>query len=181
MNINLLDLILLIPLLLFAYNGFKKGIIIEITTLAALILGIYAALFFSGFTAGMLTSSFNISREYLNIIAFVVTFIVVLILVMIVGRLLEKVVNLLMLGIINKLAGAVFGILKGALLLSILIFLINYFDVNASIIKKEARTQSVLYKSIEPVAPWIYNKFNLEKFKESIPDPTDYLNSKNHT
>ena len=175
MNINLLDLILLIPLLLFAFNGYKKGIIIEVTTLAALILGIYAALFFSGYTANLLTGSFNISTEYLNIIAFVATFIGVLVVVMIIGKLLEKVVNLLMLGIINKLAGALFGILKGALLLSILIFLINYFDTNASIIKKEACTESILYKNIEPVAPWIYEKFNLEKLKENLPDPKDVI------
>jgi len=61
------------------------------------------------------------------------------------------------------------------LLLSIVIFLINYFDTDASIIKKEARTQSVLYKNVEPVAPWIYEKFNLEKFKESIPDPKSII------
>jgi len=175
MNINLLDLILLIPLLLFAFNGYKKGIIIEVTTLVALLLGIYAALFFSNFTANLLTGSFNISKEYLNIVAFIVTFIAVLVVVMIIGKLLEKLVNLLMLGFVNKVAGAVFGILKGALLLSILIFLINYFDTNATIIKKEARTQSVLYKSIEPVAPWIYEKFNLEKIKENIPDPKNMI------
>ncbi len=175
MNINLLDIVLLVPLLLFAFNGYKKGIIIEIATLAALVLGIYAALFFSGYTANLLTGSFNISTEYLNIIAFIVTFIGVLIVVMFIGKLLEKVINLLMLGIVNKLAGALFGILKGALLLSILIFLINYFDTDASIIKKEARTQSVLYKNVEPVAPWIYEKFNLEKLKENIPDPKDII------
>ncbi|RLD87408.1 MAG: CvpA family protein [Bacteroidetes bacterium] len=175
MNINLLDLILLIPLLLFAFNGYKKGIIIEVTTLVALVLGIYAALFFSNYTANLLTGSFNISTDYLNIIAFIATFIGVLVAVMIIGKLLEKVVNLLMLGIVNKLAGALFGIVKGALLLSILIFLINYFDTNASIIKKEARTKSILYKNIEPVAPWIYEKFNLEKLKENIPDPKDII------
>ena len=175
MNINSLDIILLVPLLLFAFNGYKKGIIIEIATLAALVLGIYAALFFSGYTANLLTGSFNISTEYLNIIAFIVTFIGVLIVVMFIGKLLEKIVNLLMLGIVNKLAGALFGILKGALLLSILIFLVNYFDTDASIIKKEARTQSVLYKNVEPVAPWIYEKFNLEKLKKNIPDPKDII------
>ena len=102
MSINLLDLILLIPLLLFAFQGYKKGIIIEVATLLALVLGIYAALFFSDYTANLLTGSFNISKEYLNIIAFIVTFIGVLILVLLLGKLLEKVVNLLLLGFINK-------------------------------------------------------------------------------
>jgi len=175
MNINLLDLILLIPLLLFAFQGYKKGIIIEVATLVALVLGIYAALFFSDVTANLLTNSFNIDKEYLNIIAFIATFIGVLILVLLLGKVLEKVVNLLLLGFVNKLAGAIFGILKGALLLSILIFLINYFDVNSSIIKEDARKESLLYKNIEPIAPWIYEKFNLEELKENLPDPEDVI------
>jgi len=175
MNIGLLDIILLIPLLLFAFQGFKKGIIIEVATLAALVLGIYAALFFSGYTADILTKSFNISKEYLNIIAFIVTFIGVLILVLFLGKALEKVVNLLLLGFVNKLAGAVFGVLKGALLLSILIFLINYFDVNHSIIKKEAQKESLLYKNIEPIAPWVYKRFSIDELKETLPDPENII------
>ena len=47
MTINLLDIILLIPLLLFAWNGYKKGFIIELASLAALVLGLYMAFFFS--------------------------------------------------------------------------------------------------------------------------------------
>jgi membrane protein required for colicin V production len=46
MELNLLDIIILIPLLLFAYNGYKKGLIIEIATLIALVLGIYASIHF---------------------------------------------------------------------------------------------------------------------------------------
>ena len=51
MSINLLDIILLIPLLWFGYNGYKKGLIIEIASLAAFILGLYFAFYFSDFTA----------------------------------------------------------------------------------------------------------------------------------
>ncbi len=175
MEINLLDIIILIPLLLFAYNGFKKGLIIEIATLVALILGIYSAIYFSDYTAGLLTQSFKIDQEYLSIISFIVTFIGVLVLVLLLGKILEKMVNILMLGVLNKLAGALFGILKGALLVSILIFLINYFDSGQRIIKKSAIEKSLLYKRVEPIAPWIYQKFNLEKIKESIPEPSKII------
>jgi membrane protein required for colicin V production len=171
MEINFLDLILIVPLLLFALNGYKKGLIIEITTLVALLLGIYAALFFSGFAAEMLKDTFNVSQQYISVLSFIVTFIVVLLLIILLGKLLEKIVNILLLGFINKLAGAVFGILKGALLLSILIFLINYFDDNSSIIKEDAKKKSVLYHKIEPLAPWIYNLFDLDKIKKNIPYP----------
>jgi membrane protein required for colicin V production len=171
MEVNLLDIIILIPLLLFAFNGYKKGLIIEIATLIALVLGIYAAIHFSDYTAGLLTESFSIDKEYLSILSFIVTFIVVLVLVLMLGKVLEKLVNILMLGILNKLAGAVFGILKGALLMSVLIFLINYMDSNSTIIKKEAIKKSFLYNKVEPIAPWIYKKLDIEEVKKAVPDP----------
>ena len=48
MTVNLLDILIIVPLLLFAWNGYRKGLIIEIASLAALVLGLYAAFFLFG-------------------------------------------------------------------------------------------------------------------------------------
>ncbi len=175
MNLNLLDILILIPLLLFAWKGYKKGLIIEVTTLAALVLGLYFAFFFSDFAAGMLTSSFNISEQYLGILSFVATFIGVVILVLAVGKILEKFIDVLMLGFLNKLAGAVFGALKGALYVSILIFLINYLDSGRSIIKRDAAASSYLYGPVESFAPMLYSRLQLENFHIELPDKDEIL------
>jgi membrane protein required for colicin V production len=175
MNVNLLDIILAIPILLFAWKGFNKGLIIEITTLAALILGLYFALYFSDFAAGMITSSFNVSPEHLGLISFIATFIGVIILVLAAGKILEKFIDILMLGFLNKLAGAIFGALKGALLLSILIFLVNYIDSGRTIIKKEAAENSFLYQPVESFAPMLYSRLNLENLNIDIPDKDELM------
>ncbi len=175
MEINVVDILILIPLLIFAFHGYKKGLIIGIATLVALVLGIYSAIYFSDFTAGMLTQSFDIDEGYISIVAFVVTFIVVILLVLLLGKILEKLVNILMLGFLNKLAGALFGILKGALLVSVIIFIVNYFDPQSKFVKKEAIEKSILYKQVEPIAPWLYDKLNLEKLKKSIPEPSELI------
>ena len=78
MTINLLDIILLIPLLLFAWNGYKKGFIIELASLAALVLGLYMAFFFSDFAAEMLNDLFDMDQKYVAVFAFLMTFIVVI-------------------------------------------------------------------------------------------------------
>ena len=175
MNLNIIDIILAIPILLFAWKGYSKGLIIEITTLAALILGLYFALYFSDFAAGMLTSSFNINPEYLGLISFVVTFIGVIILVLAVGKILEKFINILMLGFLNKLGGAVFGALKGALFLSVLIFLINYIDSDRTIIKKDAAVKSYLYQPVESFAPMLYSRLALKSLNIDIPDKDELM------
>jgi len=175
MSINLLDIILLIPLLWFGYNGFKKGLIIEIASLAAFILGLYFAFYFSNFTAGYLKQFFNIEPKYMAAVSFIATFIGVVLIVLALAKLLEKFINILMLGFLNKLGGAVFGMLKGALFLSIIILAINYFDTGRTIIKPQAAKQSIFYEPVASLAPLLYSKLNLKNFKDQIPDKDELL------
>lgn len=175
MTINLLDIILLIPLLLFAWNGYRKGFIVEVASLAALILGLYVAFFFSDFAAEMLNNLFDINQKYVAVFAFLITFIVVIFLVLTVGKIVQKFVDILLLGFLNKLAGAVFGFLKGALLLSILIFVINYFDYGEYIIKKEEREKSIFFEPIESIAPALYSWLNSNNFTFEIPNKDELI------
>ncbi len=175
MTINLLDIIIIIPLLWFGYNGYKKGLIIELTTLAAFILGLYFAFFFSDFTAELLQKYFTIDQKYMAAISFIVTFIAILFIVLAIGKILEKLINVLLLGFLNKLAGGLFGILKGALFLSIIIFIINYFDPNHHIIKKDAIKKSVFYQPVEAVAPALYSWLDLNNLNFKIPDKDEVV------
>lgn len=175
MTINLLDIILLVPLLWFGYNGYKKGLIIEITSLAAFILGLFFAFYFSNFTARILKQYFTIDEKYMAAISFIVTFIGVLFIVLALGKILEKFIDILLLGFVNKLAGAVFGVLKGALFLSILIFVINYFNLSHTIIKQEAIKKSIFYKPVESIAPALYSWLHMENFKFRLPDKEEVV------
>ncbi|MFK5855659.1 MAG: CvpA family protein [Bacteroidota bacterium] len=175
MTINLLDILIIIPLMLFAWNGFKKGLIIEIASLVALILGLYMAFFFSDFAAEMLNDLFAIDQKYVAVFAFILTFIVVLFLVLTVGKVVQKFIDILLLGFLNKIAGAAFGILKGALLLSILIFVINYFDFGTYIIKPEAREKSIFYEPVESIAPALYSWLDSNNFTFDIPNKEELL------
>ncbi|RLD51700.1 MAG: CvpA family protein [Bacteroidetes bacterium] len=166
---SIIDIIILVPFAWFAYQGFKKGLIIGVASLAALILGIYAALYFSGIIAVFLTDELNIKTDYLPIISFIVTFIGVVILVHFLGKLLEKLINMVALGFVNKLSGAIFGVLKAAVFLSVLILIINHFD--GKLISEEKRERSFLYDPVSEIAPFLWKKFqdleiDDERFRE---------------
>jgi membrane protein required for colicin V production len=49
MTFNYLDLVIALPIVLLAIMGFRKGLIKELASLAALVLGIYLAVVFSDF------------------------------------------------------------------------------------------------------------------------------------
>ena len=167
---NFLDIIFAVFLVWFAYNGFKKGLIIEITSLVALILGIYISINFSFYAADFLNNNFEINPKYISIISFIITFIIVVFLVYMIGKILEKFIDIIMLGFLNKLAGLVFGIVKAAFILSVLIFIINYFDENKTVITEKSRNASLLYEPVSSFAPTIIPKLNLEKL-EGITKP----------
>jgi membrane protein required for colicin V production len=153
---NYIDIVLGILLILAAIGGFKKGLIAEVASLAALILGIWGAIKFSHTTSEFLVENFNLTTEYLNLISFVVTFVVIVILVHIVGNVVSKLVEAVMLGFVNKLAGLIFGVLKAALILSIILVLFDKIDEDVHILSESTKENSRMYEPIRSFAPSIF-------------------------
>lgn len=150
---NYIDIILLMLLALSAIGGFRKGLIVEVASLAALILGIWGAIKFSGITAQLLVDQLDAKWDYLPLISFVVTFVVIVILVHIVGKVVDKLVKTVMLGFVNRLAGLVFGIARGALFLSIVLLIVEGIDQSVQLIPENAKAQSRMYEPIKNFAP----------------------------
>jgi membrane protein required for colicin V production len=61
---NWIDLVIIIILGIALVNGFINGLVREVASLAALILGIWGAIRFSGFTAARLYDFFDMTVLY---------------------------------------------------------------------------------------------------------------------
>lgn len=153
---NYIDIVLGILLILAAISGFKKGLVAEVASLAALVLGIWGAIKFSYITSEFLVENFNLQTQYLNLISFAVTFVVIVILVHIVGNTITKMMDVVMLGFVNKLAGLVFGIVKSALILSIILVVFDKIDEDVHILPEKAKDSSRMYEPIRSFAPSIF-------------------------
>jgi membrane protein required for colicin V production len=153
---NYVDIVLGILLILSAIQGFSKGFVEELAGLVALILGIWAAIHFSDIVGQFLTSTFHITFQHLNIVAFIVTFIVVVILVQIIGSVVSKMVKAISLGFLNRLAGLAFGAVKGALILSVLLVVFDKIDKDVHIISVETKAESKLYTPLRNFAPGVF-------------------------
>jgi len=173
---NVLDIIFIIPTIWLAYEGFKNGLIIELSTFFALLLGIYASLYFSDITAEFLKNAFDFKTKYLGYMSFALTFLLVVIAVNLFGKLISKLIDMAALGFVNKSGGGVFGILKAAIFLSFIIFFIEKVDKKKVIISEDLKQESLLYPYIQPFAPEvikIYEDFdftdvNPESIKDSV-------------
>lgn len=172
---NYIDIILLALLILSAISGFRKGFIEELAGLVALLLGIWAALHFSGLVAHLLAENLNIHGRYLPVISFIATFVIVIILVNIAGSAVSSMVKAVQLGLINRLAGFVFGIIKGALILSVILVVFNKLDQDVHLIPPEARSGSRMYEPVKNFAPSIFPFLDFwgEHLQEKSGDRTD--------
>lgn len=142
---NSLDLLLAVPLLWGAYKGFQKGLVHEVTTFVALFAGIYGALHYSGIAEPYLKEALDTDPDYLPLIAFGVTFLAILIAVHFIGRILDRLVKWVALGLINRILGSLFGLLKIALfLIGILILIRSYTPGEGSILPEKGQEESVL-------------------------------------
>jgi len=153
---NYIDLVFGILLLLAAVQGFRNGFIIEIASLAALILGIWGGIKFSDYTATFITKHTGYHSEYLSTIAFVVTFILIVILIHIMGKMLDTVVKAVFLGFLNRLAGIIFGVLKTAVILSIILLLFDSIDENVHILPSKQKEDSKIYNPMKQLVPTLF-------------------------
>ena len=181
---NYLDVIIGLILLLFAYKGKKKGLIVEAFSLAAFLIGIYGAMYLSDITAKGLAKIIDAPQEIMTIIAFIITFIILAILVTFIGKLISKIVEALFLGFIDKIGGFVFGIVKGALLVSILILVLNFFGLT-DIVDNKTKKNSFLYRNTESIAYYLYHNYdvvnktiekNIKKGIDTIEDLAEEIN-----
>jgi len=153
---NYIDLVLGVILIIAAIQGFRKGFIVELASLAALILGIWGAIKFSDWTAGFITKNTGFHSEHLSVIAFVITFIAIVIVIHILGKVLDNAVKAVALGFLNRLAGIIFGVLKTAVILSIFLLLFESVDENVRILPEKQKAESKIYSPMKQLVPTLF-------------------------
>ncbi|WP_109436109.1 MULTISPECIES: CvpA family protein [Aquimarina] len=152
---NYIDIILGILLLWGLIKGLSKGLFASLASLVALIVGIYIAVHFSHIIGGYLGQYVDWQEGAMKLVAFALTFILVVILVSLAGKILTKIADYAALGILNKILGAAFGVLKMAFISSVIIIFIDAINRNITIIKEETINSSYLYKPVRKLAPMV--------------------------
>lgn len=171
---NYFDIIFVIIIAWAAYRGFSKGFIYQAATLAALFFGIYGAVKFSDVVSRFMAIKFNITSEYLPLIAFAITFILIVIIMHLLGKMLEKLVKAVALSSINKLLGVVFSIAKSVFIISIILTGIDHINKNTGLIPEEKIEKSLLYLPIAKVAPAVFPYLHFDELKQST-SPTQEI------
>lgn len=153
---SFIDIIFASLLCYAIYKGIKNGLFVELAALIALIAGIFIAIKFSFVMKSFLETKVNWAPKYIEIVAFVLTFIAVVVIIHLSAKLLTKIVELAYLGWINRLAGAAFSVLKTILTLSIVIFIFEKINVNNALVDEETLETSFFYNPTKKIAVFVY-------------------------
>jgi membrane protein required for colicin V production len=145
----IIDIICIVLLILAVIKGFQRGLIVGVFSLVAIIIGLAAAIKLSAVVAGYIGSAVNISDRWLPLIAFAVVFIAVVLLVRLGANAIEKGVQAITLGWLNKLGGIVLYIVIYITVFSVMIFYLEKIGV----IRPEAIEKSVTYNFVQPWGP----------------------------
>lgn len=162
---SVMDIVLLVLILFGLVRGLMKGFFVEIASLIALIAGVYGAIHFSNYAGALIDSHVKWDEKTIQIVAFVVTFIIIVLVIALAGKALTKLADFATLGIVNKILGALFGALKVALILSVLLNVFDSMNRAIPLTDEKSIENSVLYNPVKSLVSMIFPPI-MEKKKE---------------
>jgi len=171
---NVVDLVLALILLYGVVRGFFRGFFAELASLVAFIAGIYGAIYFSHILSDFLANRVTWNIQFVNLVAFAITFFIIVFIISLAGKFLTTAANFAMLGIINKILGAVLGLIKVAFITSVIIMFFGETNEDVNLVEEETLETSKLYEPIKAIAPAIVPSI-LKEVRE-----LDFLEDESH-
>ncbi len=160
---NFADLLFLLVALFFVIKGFIRGFISEFMSMAALILGLVAALMFQGQVAALLKDMVK-SDTFRPLIAFFILFIGTYIVVKLLEMMLHNAIEAIRMNSLDRLLGILWGLLETSVIVLIVVFLIYRFKFKAGM---SFLDESVVAKYARNFLEGLnIGDFNLDKVKD---------------
>ncbi len=153
-----IDIAILILLAFGAIRGFIKGFIFEVAMLGALVLCYFLGFKMAAAVAEFLFKTFGGSPETLRYVSFMLVWIGVSIGAWFLAKLFEGLVSITALGLFNKIAGAIFGVLKYAFLVGLFLYFFNKADAKFKWLETDKKAESIFYYPLLKAGSLVINK-----------------------
>ena len=161
-----LDIILLVCFLPGIIRGLSKGFLEQALALAGIVLSVWAAFRFSGLVATWLKPYVDFSETTVNVIAFALILVAMSLVVLLVAKLLTKVVEMAMMGWLDKTLGLVFALAVNALVIGVFIVLFDTINVKFNLVKPEVLDGSVVYTALRDLCYLVFPYLKSFFFKQ---------------
>ena len=157
MEVNILDLVFGGLIVYGGFKGFRNGVIVELASLIALVLGIYGAIHFSGYVADQLVNYIDWDKQYVDLVAFGLTSIGIVFGVFLLGKMLTSLAKLVLLNGVNRILGLLFGGVKLAVFSGVILIFLMKANALFGFIPPQIIEQSLLCDSLFVLGEWIFD------------------------
>jgi len=148
-----IDIVFAIILVFAIYKGYSRGLIVAVFSFVAVMIGMAAALKLTTVAVLYAQQHWDIHTRWLPVICFIALFVGVVLLVRLGATLMETLVEIAMLGWINKLGGIILYSAIFIIAYSVLLWIANQLYW----LSPETKVQSVVYPWIEHLGPAVIN------------------------
>tara|TARA_B110000196_G_scaffold288340_1_gene273298 strand:+ start:222 stop:797 length:576 start_codon:yes stop_codon:yes gene_type:complete len=166
------DWLALILLIALAVRGFTRGLILQLSAVVAVALGLFGGLYLYSAASAMLP---DIGHPVLKLVAgFTVVFVVIALSVSFLARALKTAVDALLLGIVDRLLGAVLGFVVGVQVLMLIVLLIGRYLPDGLVWLETTESAPLLSGVVEFVLPLLPDHFR-DFFEQQGGSPGEWL------
>ena len=156
MDITVFDIIAISVIGVFAFLGFRKGLIAEVLKIMGIIVGITLALQYVNRVAAVIHNFAALGEKVEKTLAFVLILLLTIAVFIYLARIAKVIFNFALMGWLDKSGGLLLGSIKGALIISAFLPLFMFLPDSISFVK-ETKHNSAIYKNLQGFAPQVYN------------------------
>jgi membrane protein required for colicin V production len=143
---------------LLAYGlirGLYKGLFAELASVVSLLVGIFVAVKFSAVLGNALEGMVD-NPKHAKAVAFVILFAAVMLGLMLLAKTFTKLASWAGLGLLNRILGGLFGFIKVALILGVMLNFFQKLNANNTFAKKETLDNSIFFYPVLEVSNTLF-------------------------
>ena len=163
---EVMDIIILVFIGIGVIQGLMKGSLKQLAVIVGLIAGLLLARALFGMLAEQLAPVLGTSITVAQILSFILVWVAVPLGCSLIASVLTKALEVINLGWLNRLFGALLGAIKVMLLVGLGIYVLEYIDPKSEMVSKTTKNASLLYSPMKEFA---------DMFLPAIKDVTDKI------
>ena len=164
---GVIDIIIVCCFLPALYFGIKNGLVRQLVAVAVIYFGITLSLRFAEPVSNWVLEHVNMTEFWAKTVSFILIFFVVSLVLSLLGKLVEKIIQISLLGWLNKLLGIVASLFVIALVVSMLVYFVDSANNMLEFIPKEKIEESRLYPMMLDLSKQLFPR--LRELIESAP------------
>ena len=167
---NWFDIIVSLILLASFIQGMRKGLVLQLASFAAVIIGAIFAGKVAKIISPFLIDTVNVSVNNAGVVSYILAFIIIAFGVNLIAKMVHNLFDAMHISFLNKILGGIVSIGTVMVILSILLNLAVILDPEEDIVTVKIKTETFFYSRVQVVIPTIVPYLNKDLWEKYVPE-----------